>query len=53
MKVLVIPDIHLKTWIFDCAEEIMTSGKAERAGPLEPSPVVPKFFEKSVDSYVT
>jgi len=31
MKVLVIPDVHLKTWIFDRAEEIMKSGKAERA----------------------
>ncbi|MBO4687515.1 MAG: metallophosphoesterase [Clostridiales bacterium] len=31
MKVLVIPDIHLKPWIFDRAEEIMKAGKAERA----------------------
>ena len=31
MKVLVIPDIHLKSWIFDRAEEIMRSGKADRA----------------------
>ena len=31
MKVLVIPDIHLKTWIFDRAEDIMKSGKADRA----------------------
>ncbi len=25
MKVLVIPDIHLKTWIFDRAEDILKS----------------------------
>jgi len=31
MKVLVIPDIHLKPWIFDRAEDIMAAGKAERA----------------------
>ena len=31
MKVLVIPDIHLKTWIFDRAENIMKDGKADRA----------------------
>ena len=31
MKVLVIPDIHLKTWIFDRAEDILKAGKAERA----------------------
>ncbi|MBR5974709.1 MAG: metallophosphoesterase [Clostridiales bacterium] len=31
MKVLVIPDIHLKPWIFDRAEDIMKAGKAERA----------------------
>lgn len=31
MKVLVIPDIHLKTWIFDRAEEILKAGKADRA----------------------
>ena len=31
MKVLVIPDIHLKTWIFDQAETILKSGKADRA----------------------
>ena len=31
MKVLVIPDIHLKTWIFDRAEKILKDGKADRA----------------------
>lgn len=31
MRVLVIPDIHLKTWIFDCAENILKNGKADRA----------------------
>ncbi len=31
MKVLVIPDIHLKPWIFDMAEEILEAGKAEKA----------------------
>ena len=31
MKVLVIPDIHLKPWIFDRAEEILREGKADKA----------------------
>ena len=31
MKVLVIPDVHLKNWIFDKAENVLKSGKAERA----------------------
>ena len=31
MRVLVIPDIHLKTWIFDRAEKILRDGNAERA----------------------
>ena len=31
MNVLVIPDIHLKTWIFDRAETILKEGKADRA----------------------
>lgn len=31
MQVLVIPDIHLKTWIFDCAEELLRAGKADMA----------------------
>lgn len=30
MKLLVIPDIHLKTWIFDRAETILKAGKADR-----------------------
>ena len=31
MKVLVIPDIHLKTWIFDRADDILKTGKADIA----------------------
>ena len=31
MKVVVIPDIHLKPWIFDRAEEILKNRKADRA----------------------
>lgn len=31
MKVVVIPDVHLKKWLFDMADDILTSGKAERA----------------------
>ncbi|MBR0173657.1 MAG: metallophosphoesterase [Lachnospiraceae bacterium] len=31
MNILVIPDIHLKTWIFDRAQDILTAGKADRA----------------------
>ena len=31
MKVLVIPDVHLKTWIFDKAENVLKSCKADRA----------------------
>lgn len=31
MKVLVIPDIHLKTWIFDKAERILQTGQANQA----------------------
>jgi len=31
MRVLVIPDVHLKTWLFDRAEEILRDGKADRA----------------------
>lgn len=31
MRVLVIPDIHLKTWIFDRAEDILKDGEADRA----------------------
>lgn len=29
MRALVIPDIHLKTWIFDRAEKILKDGKAD------------------------
>ncbi len=31
MKILVIPDVHLKPWIFDKASEILGSGAAEKA----------------------
>ena len=31
VKVLVIPDVHLKPWIFDGAAEIMKKGSAEKA----------------------
>ena len=31
MKVVVIPDVHLKPWLFDCAESILKKGKADRA----------------------
>ena len=31
MKILVIPDIHLKPWVFDRAKEIMDTGAAEKA----------------------
>lgn len=31
MRVLVIPDIHLKPWIFDQAEDVIKEGKADRA----------------------
>ena len=31
MRILVIPDIHLKKWIFDRAEAVLKVGKADRA----------------------
>ena len=31
MRILVIPDIHLKDWIFDRAEKILEAGEADRA----------------------
>ncbi len=31
MRILVIPDIHLKTWIFDRAEAILKADKTDRA----------------------
>lgn len=31
MKVLVIPDIHMKAWIFDRADDILKNGKADSA----------------------
>ncbi|MDC7293802.1 metallophosphoesterase [Butyrivibrio sp. DSM 10294] len=46
MKVLVIPDIHLKSWIFDIAEEIIRRGKADRAVCLMD---VPDDWDKELD----
>ena len=31
MKVLVIPDVHLKPWMFDRAAELLKDGAADRA----------------------
>ena len=31
MKVLVIPDVHLKPWIFDAAQDAMKTSKADKA----------------------
>ena len=31
MRVLVIPDVHLKAWLFDKAEAILEAGKADVA----------------------
>ena len=31
MKILIIPDVHLKPWIFDRASELMKNGTADRA----------------------
>lgn len=31
MRILVIPDIHLKSWMFDKAESILVLGKADKA----------------------
>ena len=31
MRILVIPDVHLRAWMFDRAEEIIESGKADTA----------------------
>ena len=50
MKVLVIPDIHLKPWIFDRAAEILREGKAEGAVCLMDIPD-DWGMELSVDQY--
>ena len=50
MKVLVIPDIHLKPWIFDRAADILTEGKAEGAVCLMDIPD-DWGMELSVDQY--
>ena len=31
MRVLVIPDVHLKPWMFDRADELLGEGTAEKA----------------------
>ena len=31
MKILVIPDVHLKPWLFNMAENILNEGKADKA----------------------
>jgi len=31
MKILVIPDVHLKPWLFDWAENILKAGQADNA----------------------
>lgn len=31
MRILVIPDIHLKTWLFDRADDILKAGQADKA----------------------
>lgn len=31
MKILVIPDVHLKPWLFNMAENILNAGKADKA----------------------
>jgi hypothetical protein len=40
VKVLVIPDVHLKPWVFDRAEEIMDAGTADKAVSLMDIPMV-------------
>ena len=59
MKVLVIPDIHLKAWIFDRAKDILKSAKVDRAVCLMDMPddwgmefQVEKYketFERAID----
>ena len=31
MKILVIPDVHLKPWLFNMSENILNAGKADKA----------------------
>ena len=31
MKILVIPDVHLKKWMFDAADNLLNIGKADKA----------------------
>jgi len=38
MRILVIPDIHLKAWIFDRAEDILRAGRADSAVCLMDNP---------------
>ena len=50
MKVLVIPDIHLKSWLFDQAEKILKAGRAEGAVCLMDIPD-DWYMEFQVDRY--
>lgn len=59
MKILVIPDIHLKPWMFDRAAELMNSGIAEKSVCLMDIPddwghgydldLYIKTFDKAID----
>lgn len=59
MRILVIPDIHLKTWIFDRAEDILKADKADRAVCLMDMPddwdmefqieIYRKTFDKAIE----
>lgn len=59
MRILVIPDIHLKTWIFDRAEAILKADKADRAVCLMDMPddwdmefqieLYRKIFDRAID----
>ncbi len=50
MQVLVIPDVHLKAWLFDRAAEILREGKADKAVCLMDIPD-DWGMELSVDQY--
>ena len=59
MRILVIPDIHLKTWIFDRTEDILKADKADRAVCLMDMPddwdmefqieIYRKTFDKAIE----
>ncbi len=58
MKVLVIPDVHLKPWMFERASELMSSGIAEQAVCLMDIPddwnqqFNMELYEKTFDSAI-